>query len=95
MGENSAVRQPKRVRGPQQTTFCYVEQESGPFSITIKGNLAEKIRACHAVARGSSLQEWCTGVLEDFVREHRSGKFTPDPSRHWSRNGEDGDYVTE
>lgn len=96
MGENMAVQKPKRVRlNNHNTTFFPVERGSGPFSITVKGDLAEKIRICHAVARGSSLQEWCEGVLEDFVREHRSGKFVPDPTRHWDRNGEDSDYVTE
>lgn len=96
MGENMVVQKSKRVRlNHHQTTFCPVERGSGPFSITVKGDLAEKIRACHAVAHGSSLQEWCEGVLENFVREHRSGKFIPDPTRHWDRNGEDSDYVTE
>lgn len=95
MGENIAVQKPKRVRPPYTPTFCQVVQGSGPFDITIKGALAEKIRACHAVSRGSSLQEWCEGVLENFVREHRSGIFRPDPTRHWDRNGDDSDHVTE
>lgn len=32
---------------------------------------------------------WVEELLEDWIQEHRSGKFTPDPERHTERSGED------
>ena len=31
---------------------------------------------------------WATEMLEDFIREHRSGIFRPDPDRHTERHDE-------
>jgi hypothetical protein len=68
-------------------------EDPRPFAnVRLSGPLLESIKD-KAHESQTSITSWCTQVLADFLREHRSNRFQPDPDRHWARNGADEDHV--
>lgn len=50
------------------------------------------VRRINELAKQSDVtpQAWVEELLEDWIQEHRMGKFTPDPDRHTKRSGDKG-----
>lgn len=57
------------------------------MNIPLSAQLTARIEEL-AKKSGTTPAAWCRVLIEDFVREHRSNKFTPDPTRHDDRNPE-------
>lgn len=74
------------------TTHSLSESTPGTLRIAFYGDLAERVKG-EAQTSHTTPHAWVRELVEDFIREHRSGKFTGDPSRHDDRAGSDFDEV--
>lgn len=68
----------------------------GPITVTVRGDLAEKIRDLSLVCRSASAAHWCLEALEFMLLEHRAGKYRPTPSEQYGdRNGNGFSHVVD
>jgi len=75
----------------------YAKDEEGVVTevrCTLDGPMAMRIRDL-AKESGTTAASWVREAIEFMLHEHRSGRYRPEPTRHWERNGNDADHVLD
>lgn len=90
-GTKKVIRLESMKKGSSTSCGCMRKNKAKPREV-VEIRDRTLVRRINELAKQSDVtsQAWVEELLEDWIQEHRMGKFTPDPDRHTKRSGDDG-----